>query len=164
MREQEAVMMTAVLYGGAAVALLVSWQVDPDKTRRALRISAKSLQGLAPRILGMVVLVGLVLALVPPEMIRKLFSYGGIGGFAMVSAIGSIVTMPAPIAFALVGSLFKLGAAPASLAAFVTTLTMVGIMSAPMEISCFGKRFTLVRQTLSFAMAIVIGLLMGVFL
>lgn len=156
--------MSAVLYAGAAAALLVSWRVDPERTRRALRISAKSLHGLAPRILGMVLLVGLVLALVPPEAIRKLFSYGGIGGFAMVSAIGSIVTMPAPIGFALVGSLFKLGAAPASLAAFVTTLTMVGIMSAPMEISCFGKSFTLLRQTLSFLMAIVIGMLMGVFL
>lgn len=157
-------MMSAVLYGGMAVALLISWRVDPERTRRALRIGAKSLHGLAPMVLGMVVLVGLVLALVPPEMIRKLFSYGGVGGFAMVAAIGSIVSMPAPIGFALVGSLSKLGAAPASLAAFVTTLTMVGIMSAPMEISCFGRRFTLVRQTLSFVMAIVIGLLMGVFL
>lgn len=154
-------MMSAVLYGATALAVLVSWRLDPERTRRALRIGAKSLHGLAPRILGMVALVGLVLALVPPEVIRKLFSYGGIGGFALVSAIGSILTMPAPIAFALVGSLFKLGAAPASLAAFVTTLTMVGVMTAPMEISAFGPRFTLLRQTLSFVMAIAIGLLMG---
>ncbi|MBU5638995.1 permease [Geomonas sp. Red69] len=157
-------MMSAVLYGGTALAVLVSWRLDPDKTGRALRIGAKSLHGLAPRVLGMVALVGLVLALVPPELIRKLFSHGGVGGFALVSAIGSIVTMPAPIAFALVGSLFKLGAAPASLAAFVTTLTMVGVMTAPMEISCFGKRFTLMRQALCFVTAIVIGLAMGVLL
>ncbi|MBU5615392.1 permease [Geomonas azotofigens] len=157
-------MMWAVLYGGTALAVLVSWRLDPEKTRRALRIGAKSLHGLAPRILGMVALVGLVLALVPPEVIRKLFSHGGLGDFALVSAIGSIVTMPAPIAFALVGSLFKVGASPASLAAFVTTLTMVGVMTAPMEISCFGKRFTLLRQALSFTMAIVIGVAMGVLL
>ncbi|MBJ6752750.1 permease [Geomonas anaerohicana] len=157
-------MMSAVLYGGTALAVLVSWRLDPEKTKRALRIGAKSLHGLAPRILGMVVLIGLVLALVPPEVIRKLFSHGGIGGFSLVAAIGSIVTMPAPIAFALVGSLFKLGAAPASLATFVTTLTMVGVMTAPMEISCFGKRFTLLRQALSFVVAIVIGVAMGVLL
>ena len=156
--------MSATIYGLTAVALLVSWRIDPEKTRRALKIGAKSLNGLAPRILGMVALVGLVLALVPPELITKLFTYRGIGGFVLVSAIGSIITMPAPIAFALVGSLFKMGAAPATLAAFVTTVTMVGIMSAPMEISCFGKRFTLIRQTLSFITAIVIGLAMGVFL
>ena len=157
-------MMSATIYGLTAVALAVSWRIDPEKTRRALKIGAKSLKGLAPRILGMVALVGLVLALVPPEQITRLFTYQGIGGFVLVSAIGSIITMPAPIAFALVGSLFKMGAAPATLAAFVTTVTMVGIMSAPMEISCFGKRFTLIRQTLSFITAVIIGLAMGVFL
>lgn len=157
-------MMSATLYGLAALAVLVSWGIDPEKTKRALKIGGKSLNSLAPRILGMVALVGLVLAVVPPAVITKLFTYQGVAGFALVSAIGSIITMPAPIGFALVGSLFKLGAAPASLAAFVTTLTMVGIMTAPMEISCFGKRFTILRQTLSFIMAIIIGLLMGVFL
>lgn len=57
-----------------------------------------------------------------------------------------------------------MGAPPASLAAFVTTLTMVGTVTAPIEISYFGKRFTLLRQSLSFITAILIGLLMGVFL
>ena len=157
-------MMSAVLFSITAVALVVSWCVDREKTRRALKISTKSLTGLAPRILGMVAMVGLVLALVPPNLLTRLFSFRGIGGFALISAIGSIITMPAPIAFPLVGSLFKLGAAPATLAAFVTTLTMVGIMTAPMEIAYFGKRFTLIRQTLSFVTAIIIGLLMGEFL
>lgn len=157
-------MMSATLYGLAALALMVSWLIDREKTMRALRIGGKSMRSLAPRILGMVALVGLVLAVVPPDSIRKLFTYEGIGGFMAVSAIGSLITMPAPIAFSLVGSLSKLGAAPATLAAFVTTVTMVGVMTAPMEISCFGKRFTLIRQALSFTTAIVIGLLMGAFL
>lgn len=157
-------MMPLVLYGLAAVMLVVSWQLDREKTRRALKISAKSLHGLVPRILGMVALVGLVLALVPPDLLSRLFNYRGIGGFVMVSIIGSIVTMPAPIAFPLAGSLLKLGAAPATLATFVTTLTMVGMMTAPMEIAHFGKRFTVIRQTLSFITAIIIGVLMGVFL
>lgn len=157
-------MRSVVLYGLTAMALLVSWWFDREKTQRALKISAKSLRDLVPRILGMVALVGLVLALVPPDLLTKLFSFHGIGGFVMISAIGSIITMPAPIAFPLVGSLFRLGAAPATLAAFVTTLTMVGIITAPMEISYFGKRFTLIRQSLSFVTAIIIGLLMGVFL
>lgn len=156
--------MSAILYGMTAVALLVSWWFDREKTCRALKIGAKSLHVLMPKVVEMIVLVGLVLALVPPELIAKLFSLHGIGGFILVSAIGSIITMPAPVAFPLIGSLFKLGAAPAILAAFVTTLTMVGLVTAPMEISYFGRRFTLIRQSLSFVTAIFIGLLMGVFL
>lgn len=157
-------MMSATLYGMTAVALLLSWWFDREKTHRALKIGAKSLHVLLPKILGMITLVGLVLALVPPELITKLFSFRGIGGFVLVAAIGAIITMPAPIAFPLVGSLLRLGAAPATLATFVTTLTMVGIITAPIEISYFGRRFTLVRQSLSFVTAIIIGLLMGVFL
>jgi len=157
-------MMSATLYGMTAVALLLSWWCDREKTHRALKIGAKSLHLLLPKILGMIALVGLVLALVPPELITKLFSFRGIGGFVLVAAIGAIITMPAPIAFPLVGSLLRLGAAPATLATFVTTLTMVGIITAPIEISYFGRRFTLIRQSLSFVTAIIIGLLMGVFL
>lgn len=157
-------MMSATLYGMTAVALLLSWWCDREKTHRALKIGAKSLHVVLPKILGMITLVGLVLALVPPELITRLFSFQGIGGFVLVAAIGAIITMPAPIAFPLVGSLLRLGAAPATLATFVTTLTMVGIITAPIEISYFGRRFTLVRQGLSFVTAIIIGLLMGVFL
>jgi len=156
--------IAAVLFVAAVVALAVSWRADPARTREALRIAARSMVGLGPQILGMVALVGLVLALTPPESLRRLFAVGGALGFVLVSTLGSIVTMPGPIAFPLVGSLARLGAAPATLAAFVTTLTMVGIATAPLEIAHFGRRFTLIRQSLSFVAALVIGLLMGVFL
>lgn len=39
-------MMPIVLYSQAAVALLFSWLVDTEKTRRALKINGKSLHGL----------------------------------------------------------------------------------------------------------------------
>lgn len=95
-------MMSAVLFGVTAVALLVSWLVDKERTKRALKISHHSLRSLAPKILGMISLVGLLLALVPPAMITKLFNIHGLGGFVLVSAIGSLITMPGPIAFPLV--------------------------------------------------------------
>jgi uncharacterized membrane protein YraQ (UPF0718 family) len=57
-----------------------------------------------------------------------------------------------------------MGAAPAALASFITTLTMVGLVSSPLEVSYFGLRFTVIRQTLSFVAAVAIGLILGVFL
>ncbi|GFO56110.1 hypothetical protein GMSM_31170 [Geomonas sp. Red276] len=157
-------MVSISFWSITAVVVLVSWWRDPERTKKALRTSGRSLQGLIPNVLGMIALVGLVLALVPQEMLTKMFTFKGVTGFALISLVGAVVTIPAPIAFPLAGSLLRVGAAPAALAAFITTLTMVGIVSAPMEVSYFGVRFTLVRQTLSFAAAIVIGLLMGVFL
>ncbi len=157
-------MIPVALWSITAVALLVSWWRDPERTVKALRVSGRSLKGLVPGVLGMVALVGLVLTLVPQEALARLFAFKGVMGFTAISLVGALVTMPAPSAFPLAGYLLRMGAAPAALAAFITTLTMVGIVSAPMEISYFGRRFTLIRQALSFAAAIAIGLLMGVFL
>lgn len=157
-------MFSLILLTITAVALLVSWRRDPVRTSKALRISGRSLKGLSPGVLGMIGLVGLMLALVPQETLVGLFSVKGLAGFTLISLVGAFISMPAPIAFPLAGSLLTMGAAPASLAAFITTLTMVGVVSAPIEVSYFGLRFTLLRQTLSLTAAIIIGLLMGVFL
>ena len=157
-------MLSTALMTVTALALLVSWRLDPARTRTALAIAYRSFMGLVPNLLGMTALVGLVLALLPPRMLSDLFSFHGTAGFALIATVGAIVTMPAPIAFPLAGSLLRLGASPASLAAFITTLTMVGLVTAPMEIAYFGKRFTVVRQSLSFLLAILIGALMGLFL
>lgn len=157
-------MIGAAFYGLAAAALLASAWADPLRTREALRLAARSLAALVPKVLGMVALVGLVLALVPPDTLRRLFALGGLHGFVAVAALGSVVTMPGPVAFPLVGSLAELGAPPATLATFVTTLTMVGLVTAPMEVSHFGRGFTALRQGLSFATALLIGLAMGALL
>lgn len=155
-------MLPSIFWSITAAALLLSWLKNPERTRAALRTTIKSLKGLAPTILGMISLVGLLLALLPPEVLTRIFTIKGVTGIATVSLVGAVLTIPAPIAFPLAGTLLTLGAAPAALATFITTLTMVGIVSAPIEISIFGVRFTLLRQALSFGAAIVIGLLMGV--
>ena len=157
-------MLPLIFWFITAAALLFSWLRNPERTVDALRTTARTLKGLAPNVLGMIVMVGLALALVPQETLIRLFNIKGVAGFTIVSLVGAVVTMPAPIAFPLAGSLLKIGAAPAALAAFITTLTMVGIVTAPIEVSYFGVRFTLLRQLMSLVAAIIIGLLMGVFL
>ena len=155
-------MLSLVLWAIALLALAISYGKDRGRTRKALRVSFRSFLNLVPSLLGMTGLVGLVLAAIPPDELSNVFKHNGVLGFILVSVAGAVVTMPAPVAFPLAGSLLKLGASLSSLAAFITTLTMVGILTAPMEIAYFGKRFTVLRQSLSFVLAIVIGLLMGV--
>lgn len=157
-------MLSALLWTIMFVALLVSWWRNPERTRQSLQAACRALQGMAPAVLGTIALIGLVLALVPRDLLVRLFSFEGVLGFALISLVGAFITLPAPIAFPLAASLLGMGAAPAALAAFITTLTMVGTVSAPVEVSYFGWRFTLLRQSLSFAAAIAIGLLIGVFL
>jgi uncharacterized membrane protein YraQ (UPF0718 family) len=72
--------------------------------------------------------------------------------------------MPAFIAFPLSKSLYLSGAHLVAIAAFLTTLTMVGLATFSIEAKHFGKKFTLARNGVSFAAALLIALGMGVFL
>jgi uncharacterized membrane protein YraQ (UPF0718 family) len=154
-------MFSLILCAVAALALALSWAKDRGRTRKALLGSARAMLNLTPSLLGMTGLVGLGLALVPPDFLANLFRHHGPAGFMLITTVGALITMPAPVAFPLAGSLMKLGVSLSALAAFITTLTMVGVVTAPLEAAYFGKRFTLVRQSLSFGLALLIGLLMG---
>jgi uncharacterized membrane protein YraQ (UPF0718 family) len=148
----------------ALAALLLSFLKDREQTRRGVAVGVRSLLGLIPCLLAMVGLIGLVLTLIPTETIVRLFSSQAPGSFFLTALVGSVVTIPAPVAFPLAGSLLKLGATPSALGIFITTLTMVGFVSAPLEIEHFGLRFTLTRQLLSFSLALAIGLVMRILL
>lgn len=147
-----------------AVALTISYWRDPQRTRKALQTSLRSFLGLLPALLTMTVLIGAVLALMPEQVLVQLFQQHGLTGFFLVALVGSVATIPAPIAFPLAGSLLKLGAGVATMAVFITTLTMVGVISAPMETEFFGRRFALLRNGLSLLLALIVGGLMGVIL
>ncbi len=157
-------MLSLALISITLIALGVSFWKDRQRTKKALLLGYRSFMALVPGLLGMISLVGLVLTLIPADLLTDLFKFHGLTGFVLITLVGAVVTMPAPVAFPLAGSLLKLGASLPAVAAFVTTLTMVGIVTAPMEISYFGKRFTVIRQSLSLILAIIIGILMGVFL
>jgi uncharacterized membrane protein YraQ (UPF0718 family) len=88
----------------------------------------------------------------------------GFQGVIIAAAFGSVVLIPAFIAFPLAASFLRQGADVRAIAAFVTTLVMVGVITAPLEVKFFGKRFTFWRNSLSFVFALVIAFVMGVFL
>ena len=72
--------------------------------------------------------------------------------------------IPSLIAFPLAASLLKGGASITAAAAFITTLTMIGTVTLPLEIKELGKKVALLRNGISFIMAIIIALIMGVML
>jgi uncharacterized membrane protein YraQ (UPF0718 family) len=72
--------------------------------------------------------------------------------------------MPAVVAFPLAASLLANGASVQSVAAFITTLTMIGVVTLPLEIKEFGRRMALLRNVFSAAAALAIALAMGALL
>ena len=144
----------------------LSWSAwkDPPLTGRALKAALRSWLGLLPPLLALTAAIGLTMALLPPEAVARLFRDHGPAAFFLLSGAGALITIPAPVAYPLVGALRGMGASLPALAAFLTTLTMVGVLTAPLEIKAFGAAFTLRRQVLSLALALAVGAAMGVLL
>lgn len=158
--------ITAVAINGfAIIGFIISFIKNRKKSIRALKVAGKSFLKLLPMILIIVVLVGLLLGFVPPEGIETFFgTQSGILGALIIGGAGAILHIPALIAFPLAGSLVESGASITSAAAFITTLTMIGTVYLPVEIKILGKKFALLRNGLSFLVAMVISLLMGLIL
>lgn len=155
-------MLPWILAGFALLALVLSWGRDRRRTGEALVQALRSWLKLLPSLLGLTAGIGLGLALLSPGQVARLFRFHGLAGFFLLSGVGSLLTIPAPVAYPLAGTLRRMGASLPALAAFITTLTMVGILTAPLEIQAFGRRFTLLRQSLSLLLALLVGALMGV--
>ena len=152
------------LYIIAGLAVLASFLANRKKTLSALKIAAKRFVKILPAFLTMIILVSIVLFLLPDEVISKYL--GGSNKFIGVifaSLFGSITLMPGFIAFPLAGILLKEGVAYMVLAAFTTTLMMVGILTAPIEKAYFGIKVTVIRNIVSFFIALVITVVIGIF-
>jgi uncharacterized membrane protein YraQ (UPF0718 family) len=158
-------MFIAVIWGAAAAGLLLSWAKSREKTRAALRFFRRAFLSLAPSVLAIIWTIGFILTFLPSGLVLNTIGReAGFQGVIMAAVFGSVVLIPAFIAFPLAASFLRQGADVGAIAAFVTTLVMVGVITAPLEVKFFGKRFALWRNSLSFVFALVIAFVMGVFL
>lgn len=145
--------------------LLFSAAKDKRKTVEALKKAFFMGKGMALSILGVIFATGLVLAVLPPQQIAAVIGKQHVLLATIFSAaFGTITLIPAFIAFPLIGTLSSAGVGIMPAVAFLTTLTMVGVATFPLETKAFGLKFTLTRNILSFIFAIIIALIMGVIL
>jgi len=149
----------------ALVWLLFSVVKSKGKTKKSLKIALKTFLRILPIIVIIVVFIGFLLGFLPPEIISEVVGeQAGFLGVLVTAVLGSVLFIPALIAFPLAASLLKGGATIMSVAAFITTLTMVGVVTLPLELREMGKKITILRNVFSFVFAIIIALIMGVIL
>ena len=139
-----------------------SYARDAAKTRKGLAKAWKAFDGILPDFAGVILLISLALTLLSPETISGLIGgQTGLRGMLLTSLVGAITLIPGFIAFPLARSLAGLGAGARQIAVFISTLMMVGVVTAPMEMKYFGRKATLLRNILayvfSFATALVVG-------
>jgi uncharacterized membrane protein YraQ (UPF0718 family) len=150
---------TLILYAAAGVLLVLSLVKDRQKTMRAIKKGLKSFEGILPQFLVVLVLVAAVLALFDPETISALIGErSGILGVLAAALVGAITLIPGFVAFPAAAQLLKSGAGVLQIAAFVSTLMMVGVVTLPLEIKYFGRRAAIARNTLAFGFSFLAAL------
>jgi uncharacterized membrane protein YraQ (UPF0718 family) len=148
-----------------AAALTVSAIADRYRTWEGIRRGVVMLQNLLPQFLLLVVLVSVFLGLIPRETLARLLGQeSGALGVLLAAGLGSVTLIPGPIAFPLAGMLLEGGVGYTVLAVFITTLMMVGVITFPVERKYFGTKTALLRNLLSLAGALIVGMIMGALL
>lgn len=148
-------MTSAILYLLAGGLLLASAVKNTEKTKKSLKMAWRSFQKLLPNVLAMMLFVGLTLAVLDETVINRLIGPdSGIFGVLSALIIGSVTLIPSFVAFPLGGALLKAGAGYAQIAALVSTIMAVGIVTLPMEIKYFGKAVALRRNGIAFVVSV----------
>ncbi len=112
-----------------------------------------------------IIIIGLLLGFVPPNQISRFVGeQSGVSGVLLVGVVGALMHIPALLSFPLASSILESGASVTAVAAFITTLTMIGMITLPLEIKELGRNIALLRNGLSFIIAIAIAFIMGMIL
>jgi uncharacterized membrane protein YraQ (UPF0718 family) len=144
-------------------AIILSFIVDRQKTIKGVKIGLKKLKKIAPQFLIMLISISIVLYLLPEETIVKFLGNGNlITNTVLAAIIGSITMMPGFIAFPLCGILLTTGVNYTVLAAFSTTLMMVGFVTFPVEKEYYGTKLAIKRNLFSVLIALVVAIVVGI--
>ena len=151
-------------YAITGLILLISFFINKQKTIKAIKISFIKIKKIVPTFISMLIFVSIILFLFPDEVISNFLNNSSkFLSVLLASLIGSITLMPGFAAFPLSGILLTKGVPYMVLSAFTTTLMMVGIITFPLEKEYFGVKVTVIRNTISFFIALIVAIITGIF-
>lgn len=153
-------MNARILYFLSFILIIISFFKDKTKTFKALKTAFKSFESIMPQFLGIILTVGLLLSIINAETISKIIgkSSGFIGVF-ISSIFGSITMMPTFVSFSTGNTLLENGAGYPQVGALISTLTMVGVITYPLEARYIGKKGAFLRNLLAFIFSFIVAFL-----
>ena len=151
-----------ILYGITIILLGLSFLKDRQKTKNALKKAWKAFDNILPEFMGVIMLVGLMLAVLNPQVISGIIgAESGWFGVILSAVVGAITLIPGFVAFPTAAMLLQNGAGLMQIGAFVSSLMMVGVVTMPVEMKYFGKRLTILRNVLAFLFSFIVAYIIG---
>lgn len=151
-----------VLYYIAGIAAAASFAADREKTIKGLKIGWKKFKNILGTYLKLLIILSFILLISDQFIINYLGGQAPFIGLIMGLIIGSITMMPGFIAYPLAGILVSRGVDYMVVAAFITTLMLVGIATYPVEKEYLGIKATIWRNIAGFIISAFIALATGI--
>jgi len=150
------------LYYIAGIAVLISFFTDRERTIKGLKIGWKKFSKILGTYLKLLIILSIILLISDQFIINYLGGQAPFIGMIMGLIIGSITMMPGFIAYPLAGILVSRGVDYMVVAAFITTLMLVGVTTYPVEKEYFGIKATIWRNIAGFVISAMIAVATGV--
>ena len=130
---------------------------------RAVRKAAFQFRSILPILGGVALLIGLFRAAIPTSALGILFSGGPLLDSVTGAGLGSVLAGNPVNSYVISKQLLADGVSLVAIAAFIVSWVTVGIAQLPAEALTLGTRFAVLRNSLSFLLAIPIALLTAMF-
>jgi uncharacterized membrane protein YraQ (UPF0718 family) len=151
------------LYIVAVIAIIISFIVDKGKTVKGLKMGMKKFLNILPNYLMILIIIAFVLLISEEFIIDYLTQNTVLIGMISALIIGSITMMPGFIAYPLAGILVDKGVPYMVVAAFVSSLMLVGVVTYTVEKEYMGVKATIYRNIGAFFVAGMIAIITGIF-
>jgi hypothetical protein len=146
----------------AAIGGVATWHLKgPTVVEQAVRGDLDLLVFLVPRMLGGMLLAGLVQMLLPPEMVAKwVGAESGMRGLVIASVVGVLTPGGPMTSFPIVVAFYMSGADRGALVAYITAWSILGFQRLLVwELPVLGPEITFYRLLAVFWMPVLAGLI-----
>jgi uncharacterized membrane protein YraQ (UPF0718 family) len=146
----------------AIILIGILFLINKEKTIKGIKKGIQKILKNTPLFLNMIIIVSISLYFISDEILLKYLGSGDyFTSIGLALGLGSITFMPGFIVFPLSGLLVDKGIDYVVIAAFTTSMMMVGVTTFQIEKSYFGTRLTIIRNIFGLLMAIVVSFIIG---
>jgi uncharacterized membrane protein YraQ (UPF0718 family) len=154
-----------MFYASAIGLIIILMFIDAKKTIRGIKKGIKKIKKNAPMFINMIILVSISLYFFSDKLILRFLGDANLTqSIFLALGIGSITFMPGFVVFPLAGLLLGKGVSYTVLAAFTTSMMMVGVITFQIEKAYFGTKLTILRNLMGLIMAVIVTGVIGIVL
>lgn len=136
--------------------------MNVKKYKHAAVITFNSFKMSFPVLIGVLLLISLITSTLPKKYIHLLITGNEILDPIFGAIIGSVAAGNPLTSYIIGGELLKQGVSLLAVTAFIVAWVTVGMVQLPAESLLLGKKFAIVRNSVSFILAVIIAVLTSI--